>query len=117
MVSLHRQRAFGAVIGKALAPLPPYHWIGGPSASEIAVGGPFARLPEDVEVAVIAGGTGGWGFNPLLPGDDDGVVTVAETELSGVRDRLTVAALHTVIAAAPETIAATMNFLEHGRLR
>jgi len=42
---------------------------------------------------------------------------VAETELSGVRDRLTVAALHTVIASAPETIAATMNFLEHGRLR
>lgn len=107
----------GSALAEALAPLPPYHWIGGPSAVEIAAGGPFANVPEEVEVAVIAGGTGGWGFNPLLPGDDDGVVTVAETELAGGRDSLLVPALHTVIAAAPETIAATLNFLEHGRLR
>lgn len=107
----------GSVLAEALATLPPYHWIGGPSAVEIAAGGPFAGLPEEVEVAVIAGGTGGWGFNPLLPGDDDGVVTVAETELEGVRESLLVPALHTVIAAAPETIAATLSFLKHGRLR
>jgi len=107
----------GSALAEALAPLPPYRWIGGPSASEIAAGGPFAELAEDIEVAVIAGGTGRWGFNPLLPGDDDGIVTVAETELAGVRDRLTVSAPHTVIAAAPETIAATKNFLDHGRLR
>lgn len=107
----------GSALAEALAPLPPYHWIGGPSAGEIAAGGPFAPLPEDVEVAVVAGGTGGWGFNPLLPGDDDGIVAVAETDLAGVRDRLTVRALHTVIAAAPQTIVATLNFLEHGRLR
>jgi hypothetical protein len=30
---------------------------------------------------------------------------------------MTVNAVHTVIAAAPETIAATLKFLESGRLR
>lgn len=108
----------GSELAVALAALPPYHWIGGPAASEIARGAPFAALPEGIDVAVIAGGTGERrGFNPLLSGDNDGIVTVAETELAVARDRLTVKAIHTLIAAAPEVIAATLNFLEHGRLR
>jgi hypothetical protein len=107
----------GSELAASLVQLPPYHWIGGPSAGEIAAGPPFASLPAGVEVAVIAGGTGGWGFNPLLRGDDDGVVTLVETELPEATDRLTVPALHTVIAAAPEAIAATLMFLDSGRLR
>jgi hypothetical protein len=108
----------GSELAVALDPLPPYAWIGGPSAVEIAAGPPFATLPADVEVAVIAGGTSdGRGFNPLLSGNNDGVVTVTETELSGARDRMTVNTIHTLIAAAPETIAATLKFLESGRLR
>lgn len=108
----------GSELAESLAALPPYHWIGGPSASEIAAGPPFAPLPATVEVAVIAGGSeGGRGFNPLLSQNNDGVVTVAETRLPGARDRMTVNALHTVIASQPETIAATRKFLETGRLR
>ncbi|MGF1593658.1 MAG: esterase/lipase family protein [Kiloniellaceae bacterium] len=107
----------GSELAAALAQLPPYHWIGGPSASEIAAGPPFASLPAGVEVAVIAGGTGAWGFNPLLRGDDDGVVTLVETELPEATERLKVPAFHTVIAAAPEAIAATLKFLDSGRLR
>lgn len=108
----------GSRLAEVLSPLPVYGWIGGPSALEIAAGPPFAPVPEGVEIAVIAGGTpDGQGFNPLLPGNNDGVVALAETDLPGARDRLTVHAIHTVIASAPETIAATLNFLEHGRLR
>lgn len=108
----------GSELAAALQPLPPYAWIGGPSAVEIAEGPPFAALPKGVEVAVIAGGTSdGRGFNPLLSGNNDGIVTVAETELAGARDSLVVDALHTVIAASPETIAATLKFLDSGRLR
>ena len=107
----------GSELAEALEALPLYHWIGGPSAGEIAAGPPFALPPEDVEIAVIAGGTAdGRGFNPLLSDNNDGIVTVAETDLRGARDHLTVKAIHTVIAAAPETIAATLNFLENGRL-
>jgi len=108
----------GSELAVALQPLPPYAWIGGPSAVEIAEGPPFAALPQDVEVAVIAGGTAdGRGFNPLLSGNNDGVVTVAETELAGIHDSLVVNTIHTVIAASPETIAATLKFLDSGRLR
>ncbi len=108
----------GSELAEALDGLAPYHWIGGPSASEIAAGPHFSPLPAELEVAVIAGATAdGQGFNPLLSQNNDGVVTVAETQLPGVRDSMTVAAVHTVIAAAPETIAATLNFLDTGQLR
>lgn len=107
----------GSALAEPLAPLPPHHGIGAPSAARIAAGGPFAPLPEKIEVAVVAGGSGRWGFNPLLPGDDDGVVTVTKTELMGPGSSLLVPALHTVIAATPQRIAASLTFLEHGRLR
>lgn len=107
----------GSELAKSIAHLPPYHWIGGPAASEIAAGPPFAPVSPRIEVAVIAGGTTGeTGFNPLLSGNNDGVVTVSETRLPGASDHIVVRALHTVIASHPETIAATRNFLETGRL-
>ncbi len=108
----------GSELAESVADLPPYHWIGGPSASEIADGPPFAPVSPEIEVAIIAGGTkGGYGFNPLLSEDNDGVVTVSETRLPGARDHIVVRALHTFITGDPQTIAATLNFLETGRLR
>ena len=108
----------GSDLAEALGSLAPFHWIGGPSASEIAAGPPFAILPRGIEVAIVAGGSAdGAGFNPLLAGNNDGVVTVAETALDGVESRLTVTALHTVIASDPQTIAATRHFLASGRLQ
>jgi len=69
-----------------------------------------------VPFAVIAGGKGdGEGFNPVLPGDDDGAVRVAETRLAGSRAHLIVPALHQRITDNPETVRATVNFLRHGR--
>ncbi len=108
----------GSELAESVADLPPYHWIGGPAASEIAAGPPFAPVSPEIEVAIIAGGTdGGNGFNPLLSENNDGVVTVSETRLPGARDHIVVRALHTVIAGDPQTIAATRKFLETGRLR
>lgn len=43
--------------------------------------------PPPIEFGVIAGGTGmKMGINPLLPGDDDGTITVEETKLEGMKD-------------------------------
>ncbi|WP_193367662.1 alpha/beta fold hydrolase [Pelagibius marinus] len=108
----------GSELAESVADLPPYHWIGGPAASEIAAGPPFAPVSPEIEVAIIAGGTdGGNGFNPLLSENNDGVVTVSETYLPGASDHIVVRALHTFITGDPQTIAATRKFLETGRLR
>lgn len=81
--------------------------------------GLISSLPAPrLEFAVIAGARGtpdGW--NPLIPGDDDGTVTVASTRLPGAADFLTVPALHTFMLSNPAVIEASLRFLTTGRLR
>jgi hypothetical protein len=67
------------------------------------------------EFGIIAGGLGNdTGFNPLLPGDNDGVVTVASARLEGARDMMVVPSLHTALIINPKVFEYTLHFLEHG---
>ena len=106
----------GSVLAARLARLPPLAWLAGASVRDLA-GGAAAKLPAPpVPFAVIAGGRGtATGYNPLLPGDDDGVLAVAETRLDGARDFLVVNQIHTFLANHPETIAAALAFLRYHR--
>lgn len=67
------------------------------------------------EFGVIAGGLGKkHGFNPFLPGDNDGIVTVESTRLAGAADFLLVRATHLPMASDPRVFRHTLSFLEHG---
>lgn len=106
----------GAAIADAMQGFSPYHLVFGRAGrdvtSEVAAKLPSPPLP----VGIIAGGLGdGDGHNPLLDGDDDGVVRVAETHLPDEADFLLVDSLHTFIMDAPEVIAAVQSFLRTGR--
>ena len=81
--------------------------------------GLIAALPiPQLEFAVIAGARGtADGWNPLIPGDDDGTVTVASTRLAGAADFIAVPALHTFMLANPAVVQASVRFLTTGRLR
>ncbi len=72
--------------------------------------------PADFEVGVIAG-TGA--LNPmgaaLIPGDDDGTVSVESAKLEGMSDFLTLPHSHTFIMNSREVAAATLRFLDTGR--
>ncbi|MDH3475439.1 MAG: alpha/beta fold hydrolase [Rhodospirillales bacterium] len=116
----------GSALASALDDWRLYHLIGGPSAGQLVAGSRFAAPLAEVEIGVIAGGRGSGeggadggqgGFNPFLAGDDDGILAVAETRLESARDFLVVPVIHTVIASAPESIQATLAFLETGRFR
>ena len=92
----------------------------GPAGQQLVTDsdGLIARLPiPSCEFAVIAGGRGGKGFNPLIPGDDDGIVSVASTRLPGTADFLQVSALHLRLLRTPEAISSAVRFLETGKLR
>lgn len=70
------------------------------------------------EFAVIAGARGtGDGYNPLIPGDDDGTVRVEETRLPGATDFMTVPAIHSFLMNNPAVIDASLRFLKEGQLR
>lgn len=79
----------------------------------------ISTLPlPTMEFAVIAGAKGTPdGFNPLIPGDDDGVVTVQSARLPGAVDFLAVPVLHSFQPWNPEVMAATRRFLSTGALR
>jgi pimeloyl-ACP methyl ester carboxylesterase len=93
--------------------------IFGPAGQELAAdpAGIVAALPiPQFEFGIIAGGRGDdRGFNPLLPGDNDGTVTVASTRLDGSRDFLRVPRMHSFLMQDLTVIAAVQNFLNHGR--
>ena len=64
---------------------------------------------------ILAGGQGEAGLNnPLISGENDFVVTVAETRLAGAADFLVVPKLHTFIMNSPEVRQYTLRFLQHG---
>ena len=92
----------------------------GPAGQQLVTdsGGLIARLPTPTcDFAVIAGGRGGKGFNPLIPGDDDGIVSVASTRLPGASDFLQVGSVHLRLLKSPEAISSAIRFLETGKLR
>jgi len=68
-----------------------------------------------IEFGIVAGGTGDdRGFNPLLPGDDDGVVTVQSTRLAGAADNVLVFGLHSLLPRDLKVHQYTLRFLQHG---
>ena len=96
-----------------------FRTVYGPGGQELVTdpNGTISGLPTPaMEFGVIAGGKGDErGFNPLLPGDDDGTVTVASARLAGATDFLRVAKLHTFLLSDKTAIEAVKCFIEHGR--
>jgi hypothetical protein len=92
----------------------------GPAGQQLVTGdrSPIARLPvPPCDFGIIAGGRGSEGYNPLVPGDNDLIVSVESTRLAGASDFLTVRAMHTFMLSNPEAIEATVRFLETGHFR
>jgi len=108
----------GSALADRLKGFPPFEWIAGPSGLA-ATSEEVEKLPApSCRFAVIAGGRGdGKGWNPLVPGDDDGVVGVEETRIDGAEDFLVVNAFHTVIMDHAEVIEAVIRYLRTGKLR
>jgi pimeloyl-ACP methyl ester carboxylesterase len=93
----------------------------GPSGQQLGThaDGVIPTLPPPrCEFAVIAGARGtpdGW--NPLIPGDDDGTVSVESTRLEGAADFATVRALHSNLLHRAAVAEMCANFLQSGRLQ
>ncbi len=103
----------GAAMASVGARIPGALWIYGKPSQEIA-SGKTKELPiPPIPFALIAASRGteeGW--NPLIPGDDDGVVGVAETHLPGASSHLTLRGTHTFIMHDESAIDATLAFIQ-----
>lgn len=96
-----------------------FRTVYGPAGQELVTDkdGTIGSLPTPtIEFGVIAGGKGDDnGYNPLLPGDDDGTVTIASARLPGAADFLRIPKLHSFLMSDDTAITAVRCFLEHGR--
>jgi pimeloyl-ACP methyl ester carboxylesterase len=111
----------GAQMADLLRRNPVFRLIYGPAGQQLvtAEDGLIPRLPVPAcEFAVIAGARGhksGW--NPLIPGDDDGTVTVDSTRLAGATDYNTLPVLHHGLLGDREATRQVARFLLTGCLR
>ncbi|MEZ6067307.1 MAG: alpha/beta fold hydrolase [Planctomycetaceae bacterium] len=81
--------------------------------------GVISKLPTPAfEFGVLAGSRGQpEGYNPLIPGDDDGVVSVSATRLPGARDYIQVIGWHSFLMSNTDCIEAAVRFLKTGAFR
>ena len=94
------------------------NFVAGPAAKELATGweGLESKLATPkFEFGILAGGKGDdKGYNPLIPGDDDAVVTVESTRLPGARDFRVLPVLHTFFMDDKRAQELTLRFLNDG---
>jgi pimeloyl-ACP methyl ester carboxylesterase len=106
----------GSAFADAVDEFLPAQILLGPAAHELAIDEIRSIPSPDCSFGIIAaGGPGSEGWNPLLQGDDDGVVSVEETRLEGADDFLLVRGLHTFLMNDDQVIQATVSFLSTGR--
>jgi len=97
---------------------PPYRWLMGPVGQQLGTGpdGIVHRLrPIDVDVGVIAARRSlqPW-FSRLLPGEDDGAVSVASTRLPEMRDFIVTDSTHSLMMFNAEVRRQVLQFLGNG---
>ena len=92
--------------------------INGPAGGEL--GTSISSLPRRLgsppfETGIIAGSRSiNWINSLIIPGVDDGKVSVASTRLEGMRDFVVVAAAHPFLIMNDDVIEQTIRFLAHG---
>ncbi len=106
----------GSHLAEELEDFLPAQLVLGPSAGDVAEMNELEAMPSpECSFGIIAaGGPGSGGWNPLIAGDDDGVVSVEETRLEGADDFLLVRGLHTFFMNDSDVIRATVCFLKTG---
>lgn len=108
----------GAYLADVLGDWLLYRVLFGPAGQQLrqgASGGCAGAGIPDCEFGVIAGGTGcDHGMNPIIPGDNDGTVSVESTRLEGMRDFLVLPYGHTSIPFMPRTVRNAIHFLKTG---
>jgi pimeloyl-ACP methyl ester carboxylesterase len=97
-----------------------YQWLTGPAGQQLGTGSegiPGKLGPVDFPLGVIAGNVhspiDNW-LAQMIPGEDDGKVSVDRARVDGMRDFLVLPYTHISIMQEDEVITQSLHFLAHG---
>ena len=95
-----------------------FKWLNGPAGNELGTGTnstPNQLGPVNYPVGVIAGDRSiNWINSLLIPGADDGKVSIERTKLAGMSDHIVIHTAHPFIMKNREAIRQTIQFLRSG---
>ncbi len=96
-----------------------YQWINGPAGSQLGVS--TNSLPNTLpvpaaDIGVIAGTRSiNWILSSMIPGKDDGKVSLENAKIEGMKDFATVPTSHPYIMKNRKVIELTIQFLQNGK--
>lgn len=109
----------GSEVVDTLGKWPGFALINGPAGQQLGTDGesiPVKLGEVQFPLGVIAGSSS---FNPVLsgiiPGDDDGKVSIENTKIEGMHDHIVLPVSHTFMMRDPKVISQTIHFLNYGK--
>lgn len=107
----------GSALALKLARFSLFRMIMGPTLDELANLTLDDSICLKAEVGILAGGSGTrFGFMPFVhKGDNDMIVTVNETALTGARQHKIVFGIHALLMVQPKVLREVLHFLQVGK--
>lgn len=106
----------GSELVDAFEDIPAFEWFNGPAGIALGTGRddvPAQLGPVRFSLGVIAGNRSLNAFySSILPGEDDGKVTVDSTKVAGMKAHLTLPVTHTFLMNNPRVIFQTLSYLQ-----
>lgn len=108
----------GSEVVDVLGELSAFEWLNGPAGNQLGTGPDSApnTLPAvDFELGIITGDRSiNWGLSMLIPGKDDGKVSVKSAKVEGMKSFRVVHASHPLIMKNSNVIEMVTFFLKNG---
>ena len=111
----------GSELVDELGNLEAFEWVNGPAGLQLGTGPddvPRQLGPVNFPLGVLAGSkTLNLIYSAIIPGDDDGKVSIASTRVAGMADHKVYPVTHTFMMNAPLIVGQTVRFLQNGHFQ